>query len=52
MKGLGSWELKKKRQQQLKKLKILKQILLVSILGNVWRICILMLGCEELMVHV
>ena len=35
---------------QFKKLAVLKQILLVSTLGNVletvWRICILMLGCK------
>ena len=43
----------KGNDHQLKKLLIVKQIFLVSTLGNVetvWRICILMLGCKGLSV--
>ena len=44
---------KKRNDHQLKKLLIVKQILLVStirnIWGPVWRICILMLGCKGLL---
>ena len=45
----------KENKHQLKKLLIVKQILLVSTLGNfyktVWRICILMLGCIGLVIN-
>ena len=44
--------MREENNHQINKLVIVKQILLVSTLGNVWRtvwrICILMLGCKGL----